>query len=124
MGVLEDLLGAGIDILNPSMLYSVIPFGTGNDLSQVIVSPINPFLLNPKNIELISDCSFLFFKKGWGRSIPGKDVAGQRLEKIDEIVWNRLSGMRANLDVWEGKELFLRIRFLPRIQVYSTTFFF
>jgi hypothetical protein len=51
-----------------------ISVGTGNDLSQVV---------------------------GWGRTVPHHDVAGERLEKLNEMVTDRLNGIAARIDVWE-----------------------
>jgi hypothetical protein len=50
--------------------------GTGNDLSQVA---------------------------GWGRTISHQDVGGQRLEKLNKLVADRLNGVAARIDVWEIK---------------------
>ncbi|KAI9018971.1 ATP-NAD kinase-like domain-containing protein [Hyaloraphidium curvatum] len=72
--VIEVCIGLGIDITSPVVFFSAIPFGTGNDLSQVM---------------------------GWGRTIPGQDVAGHRLERLNSLVIERLNGVGARLDVWE-----------------------
>ncbi|KAJ3278368.1 hypothetical protein HK104_002397 [Borealophlyctis nickersoniae] len=74
MGVVEGLISAGINVNDPRLLFSVVPFGTGNDLSQVL---------------------------GWGRFVAGKDVAGHHLEGLNDIVIDRLEGHEARLDVWE-----------------------
>ncbi|TPX71926.1 diacylglycerol kinase (ATP) [Spizellomyces sp. 'palustris'] len=74
MGVLEGMLDMGIDVNDPRILFSVIPFGTGNDLSQVL---------------------------GWGRYVPGTDVAGTHLEGLNQLVMARLQGYITLLDIWE-----------------------
>lgn len=74
MGVVEGMMSTGININDPRILFSVVPFGTGNDLSQVL---------------------------GWGRYVNGKDVAGHHLEGLNEMVEERLEGMPAQLDIWE-----------------------
>ncbi|KAI8815584.1 ATP-NAD kinase-like domain-containing protein [Fimicolochytrium jonesii] len=75
MGVVEGLISMGIDVSNDErILFSVIPFGTGNDLSQVL---------------------------GWGRFVSGKDVAGHHLDGLNKIVTDRLNGYKTLLDIWE-----------------------
>ncbi|KAJ3173547.1 hypothetical protein HDU88_002633 [Geranomyces variabilis] len=74
MGVVEGMIEMGIDVADdPRILFSVIPFGTGNDLSQVL---------------------------GWGRYVSGTDVAGHHLEGLNKIVMDRLSGHKTLLDIW------------------------
>ncbi|KAI9311921.1 ATP-NAD kinase-like domain-containing protein [Dichotomocladium elegans] len=54
--------------------FSCIPFGTGNDFSQVL---------------------------GWGRTIPHKDVLGNGLHHLEELVCDRLTHSEpARLDIW------------------------
>ncbi|KAJ3162388.1 hypothetical protein HDU86_004868 [Geranomyces michiganensis] len=78
MGVVEGMIEMGIDVADdPRILFSVIPFGTGNDLSQVL---------------------------GWGRYVSGTDVAGHHLEGLNKIVMDRLNGHKTLLDIW-GVEL-------------------
>lgn len=55
-------------------MSSGIPFGTGNDFSQVL---------------------------GWGRTIKNKDVLGDRLSELASISKERLHGVEARLDIWE-----------------------
>jgi len=74
MGVVEGMVATGIDVKDERVRFSVVPFGTGNDLSQVL---------------------------GWGRFVSGKDVAGHHLEGLNEMVEDRLDGTPVNLDVWE-----------------------
>lgn len=75
MGVLEDLIEVGIDVCDPRIFFSVIPFGTGNDLSQVL---------------------------GWGRFVPVREIeTSERLETISRLTMERLQGATANFDVWE-----------------------
>ncbi|KAJ3044115.1 hypothetical protein HDV00_003219 [Rhizophlyctis rosea] len=74
MGVVEGMISTGIDVNDPRILFSVVPFGTGNDLSQVL---------------------------GWGRFVSGKDVAGHHLDGLNSMVTDRLEGHPARLDVWE-----------------------
>ncbi|TPX54922.1 diacylglycerol kinase (ATP) [Powellomyces hirtus] len=78
MGVVEGMIEMGIDVADdPRVLFSVIPFGTGNDLSQVL---------------------------GWGRYVSGTDVAGRHLEGLNKLVTDRLNGHKTLLDIW-GVEL-------------------
>ncbi|KAI9094699.1 ATP-NAD kinase-like domain-containing protein [Phlyctochytrium arcticum] len=74
MGVVECMMEMEIDIHDPRVLFSVIPFGTGNDLSQVL---------------------------GWGRYVSGTDVAGKHLEGLNDLVMARLKGHTTLLDIWE-----------------------
>ncbi|KAJ3011833.1 hypothetical protein HKX48_006630 [Thoreauomyces humboldtii] len=74
MGVVEGMIEMGIDVSDdPRVLFSVIPFGTGNDLSQVL---------------------------GWGRYVSGTDVAGHHLEGLNDLVMARLNGHKTLLDIW------------------------
>ncbi|KAJ3147664.1 hypothetical protein HDU86_007912 [Geranomyces michiganensis] len=86
MWVLEELMGIKADLNDPvstphlfeklidiRLSFSTIPFGTGNDLSQVM---------------------------GWGRSIVG-DPAGDHMHRLDKIIQSRLNGQKARLDIWE-----------------------
>ncbi|KAI8882591.1 hypothetical protein K501DRAFT_333936 [Backusella circina FSU 941] len=73
MSVFELLMGHNID--PDYMFFSCIPFGTGNDFSQVL---------------------------GWGRTIPHKDILGKRLSHLEQLVTERLhQSDAARLDVWE-----------------------
>jgi len=74
MGVVEGMVSTGIDVKDPRVRFCVVPFGTGNDLSQVL---------------------------GWGRFVSGKDVAGHHLEGLNEMVEERLEGVPVQLDIWE-----------------------
>ncbi|KXS20356.1 hypothetical protein M427DRAFT_28099 [Gonapodya prolifera JEL478] len=74
MGVVGLAQQIGIDVTAPNIFFSATPFGTGNDLSQVM---------------------------GWGRTVPGADVAGQRLEKLNALVLERLEGWVARFDLWD-----------------------
>lgn len=38
---------------------------------------------------------------GWGRTVPERDVAGRRLERLNSLVTDRLNGTAARLDIWE-----------------------
>ncbi|KAI8909290.1 ATP-NAD kinase-like domain-containing protein [Powellomyces hirtus] len=73
MWVLEELMGIKADLHDPRLTFCAIPFGTGNDLSQVM---------------------------GWGRSIVG-DPAGDHMHRLDKIIRERISGEKARLDIWE-----------------------
>ncbi|KAJ3150410.1 hypothetical protein HDU89_003191 [Geranomyces variabilis] len=73
MWVLEELMAIKADLHDPRLSFSTIPFGTGNDLSQVM---------------------------GWGRSIVG-DPAGDHMHRLDKIIQSRLNGQKARLDIWE-----------------------
>lgn len=54
-----------------------IPFGTGNDFSQVL---------------------------GWGRTIPEKNILGQKLQNLEELISDRLEKSEAaRLDIWQIK---------------------
>lgn len=65
------LLSWESDSLSSPLSFAV---GTGNDLSQVM---------------------------GWGRTVPERDVAGHRLERLNHLVVERLNGVAARLDIWE-----------------------
>ncbi|KAI8976929.1 ATP-NAD kinase-like domain-containing protein [Pilobolus umbonatus] len=57
------------------IFFSCIPFGTGNDFSQVL---------------------------GWGRTLNKKDICGAKLQYLEEIILDRLQNSEpARLDVWE-----------------------
>lgn len=52
-----------------------IPFGTGNDFSQVL---------------------------GWGRTIPKKDIVGYKLHALEDLIADRLEKSEAaRLDIWQ-----------------------
>ncbi|KAL9544995.1 hypothetical protein PS6_008483 [Mucor atramentarius] len=54
-----------------------IPFGTGNDFSQVL---------------------------GWGRTIPDKNILGSKLQNLQELITDRLEKSEAaRLDIWQIK---------------------
>ncbi|KAG0914099.1 hypothetical protein G6F33_004546 [Rhizopus arrhizus] len=54
-----------------------IPFGTGNDFSQVV---------------------------GWGRTIPKKDIVGSKLSHFESLISERLEHSEAaRLDIWQIK---------------------
>ncbi|KAJ3011218.1 hypothetical protein HKX48_006968 [Thoreauomyces humboldtii] len=73
MWVLEELMALNVNMHDPRLSFCTIPFGTGNDLSQVM---------------------------GWGRSIVG-DPAGDHMHRLDKIITQRLAGEKARLDIWE-----------------------
>ncbi|KAI7869557.1 ATP-NAD kinase-like domain-containing protein [Spinellus fusiger] len=57
------------------IFFSCIPFGTGNDFSQVL---------------------------GWGRTVPNKDILGSKLQNLEQLVTERLeSSEAARLDIWK-----------------------
>jgi hypothetical protein len=59
------------------VFFSCIPFGTGNDFSQVL---------------------------GWGRTLPDKNILGQKLQNLEELVSDRLEKSEAaRLDIWQIK---------------------
>jgi Diacylglycerol kinase catalytic domain/Diacylglycerol kinase accessory domain len=68
-----NVLMTGQCVFNPSS-SSGIPFGTGNDFSQVL---------------------------GWGRTIPNKDILGTYLNHLVDLSLQRLQGEAARLDIWE-----------------------
>lgn len=73
MSVFEMLVAHEIDL--DLVFFSCIPFGTGNDFSQVL---------------------------GWGRTITHKDVLGQRLSNLETLILDRLEcSDAARLDIWE-----------------------
>ncbi|KAI7906389.1 ATP-NAD kinase-like domain-containing protein, partial [Cokeromyces recurvatus] len=75
MSVFELLVAHKIDL--GLVFFSCIPFGTGNDFSQVL---------------------------GWGRTIPDKNILGSKLQNLEELICDRLEKSEvARLDVWEIK---------------------
>ncbi|CAO3699507.1 unnamed protein product [Rhizopus stolonifer] len=73
MSVFEMLVSHMIDL--DMIFFSCIPFGTGNDFSQVL---------------------------GWGRTIPHADILGKRLSHLEEIITERLQNSEvARLDIWQ-----------------------
>lgn len=73
MSLFELLVEHNIDL--DYMFFSCIPFGTGNDFSQVL---------------------------GWGRTIPQKNILGNRLQHLEDLITERLQKSEAaRLDVWE-----------------------
>ena len=74
MTVFEELMKHGVYLTD--LYFSSIPFGTGNDFSQVL---------------------------GWGRTIKHADVVGHGLEQIVGIAEARLSGQEARLDISGGE---------------------
>ncbi|KAI8364352.1 ATP-NAD kinase-like domain-containing protein [Radiomyces spectabilis] len=73
MSVFEMLVAHRVDM--NCLFFSCIPFGTGNDFSQVL---------------------------GWGRTIPHSDVLGRRLAHLEELVTERLEKAEAaRLDIWQ-----------------------
>ncbi|KAI8991992.1 ATP-NAD kinase-like domain-containing protein [Mycotypha africana] len=73
MSVFELLVNYKIDL--DLVYFSCIPFGTGNDFSQVL---------------------------GWGRTIPDKDLLGSRLQNLEELIAERLEKSdAARLDIWQ-----------------------
>ncbi|KAJ3002760.1 hypothetical protein HKX48_002120 [Thoreauomyces humboldtii] len=73
MWVIEELMKLKVDLQDRRLSFCTIPFGTGNDLSQVM---------------------------GWGRSVVG-DPAGDHMHRLDKIISERLDGEKARLDLWE-----------------------
>ncbi|KAI8059718.1 ATP-NAD kinase-like domain-containing protein [Thamnidium elegans] len=75
MSVFELLVAHNINL--DLVFFSCIPFGTGNDFSQVL---------------------------GWGRTIPEKNVLGQKLQNLEELISDRLQKSEAaRLDIWQIK---------------------
>lgn len=75
MSVFELLVAHKINL--DLVFFSCIPFGTGNDFSQVL---------------------------GWGRTIPEKNILGQKLNNLEELIAERLEKSEAaRLDIWQIK---------------------
>ncbi|KAG0747513.1 hypothetical protein G6F57_005438 [Rhizopus arrhizus] len=75
MSVFELLVSNRINL--DLIFFSCIPFGTGNDFSQVL---------------------------GWGRTIPDKDIVGSKLTHLESLISERLERSEAaRLDIWEIK---------------------
>ncbi|KAI8372279.1 ATP-NAD kinase-like domain-containing protein [Choanephora cucurbitarum] len=73
MSVFEMLVHHQIDLDN--LFFSCIPFGTGNDFSQVL---------------------------GWGRTIPHPNILGKKLYYLEELITERLEKSEAaRLDIWQ-----------------------
>ncbi|KAI9267434.1 hypothetical protein BY458DRAFT_437118, partial [Sporodiniella umbellata] len=73
MSVFELLVENQIDL--DLTFFSCIPFGTGNDFSQVL---------------------------GWGRTIPEKDIVGNKLGHLEDLISDRLENSEsARLDIWQ-----------------------
>ena len=73
MSVFEMLVHHHIDL--DYMFFSCIPFGTGNDFSQVL---------------------------GWGRTIKHPNILGKRLQHLEELITERLEKSEAaRLDIWQ-----------------------
>ncbi|KAI8577290.1 hypothetical protein K450DRAFT_252474 [Umbelopsis ramanniana AG] len=72
MSVFEELVSHKVNL--DIVYFSCIPFGTGNDFSQVL---------------------------GWGRTIPNKDILGTYLNHLVDLSLQRLQGEAARLDIWE-----------------------
>lgn len=73
MSVFELLVSNKIDL--DLIFFSCIPFGTGNDFSQVL---------------------------GWGRTLPEKDIVGNKLSHLEDIISERLENSEsARLDIWQ-----------------------
>ncbi|KAI8047723.1 ATP-NAD kinase-like domain-containing protein [Gilbertella persicaria] len=75
ISVFELLVSNKIDL--DLVFFSCIPFGTGNDFSQVL---------------------------GWGRTIPDKNILGSKLQNLEELISDRLEKSEAaRLDIWQIK---------------------
>ncbi|KAG1090957.1 hypothetical protein G6F42_019557 [Rhizopus arrhizus] len=75
MSVFELLVAHKINL--DLVFFSCIPFGTGNDFSQVL---------------------------GWGRTIPDKNILGSKLQNLQELITDRLEKSEAaRLDIWQIK---------------------
>ncbi|ORE21719.1 hypothetical protein BCV71DRAFT_224971 [Rhizopus microsporus] len=73
MSVFELLVSHKINL--DLIFFSCIPFGTGNDFSQVL---------------------------GWGRTIPKKDIVGYKLHALEDLIADRLEKSEAaRLDIWQ-----------------------
>ncbi|KAF1803386.1 ATP-NAD kinase-like domain-containing protein [Mucor lusitanicus] len=73
MSAFELLVHHDIDL--DYMFFSCIPFGTGNDFSQVL---------------------------GWGRTIKHPNILGKRLQNLEELITERLEKSEAaRLDIWQ-----------------------
>ncbi|KAI8643453.1 ATP-NAD kinase-like domain-containing protein [Parasitella parasitica] len=73
MSVFEMLAHHHIDL--DYIFFSCIPFGTGNDFSQVL---------------------------GWGRTIRHSNILGKRLQHLEELITERLEKSEAaRLDIWQ-----------------------
>ncbi|CAO3645116.1 unnamed protein product [Mucor fragilis] len=73
MSAFELLVHHRIDL--DYMFFSCIPFGTGNDFSQVL---------------------------GWGRTIKHPNILGKRLQNLEELITERLEKSEAaRLDIWQ-----------------------
>ncbi|KAG2203942.1 hypothetical protein INT47_007525 [Mucor saturninus] len=75
MSVFELLVAHKINL--DLVFFSCIPFGTGNDFSQVL---------------------------GWGRTLPDKNILGQKLQNLEDLISDRLEKSEAaRLDIWQIK---------------------
>ena len=75
MSVFELLVANKVNL--DLVFFSCIPFGTGNDFSQVL---------------------------GWGRTLPEKNILGHKLTNLEELIADRLEKSRAaRLDIWQIK---------------------
>lgn len=69
--IIESSLNSNLKVSDPRLVFSVMPFGTGNDLSQSL---------------------------GWGRSIKRKFT--KDVDKFNGFIFERTPSTRSSLDIW------------------------
>ncbi|KAI0229115.1 hypothetical protein L0F63_004642, partial [Massospora cicadina] len=75
VGIIEELVKYKVDV--DRVLFSCIPFGTGNDFSQAM---------------------------GWGKTVEELDILGPHLSTLEHLILERLDSKTSTptaLDVWQ-----------------------